>query len=96
MKKALRIFIPILKKNALELLKENIFKDVYFGKPYKTRDDRKALYCLKLTPNLHAIIVEGDVEVCYVRYDGLADDWDDSYMDESYYNDKDIVSEWEK
>lgn len=23
---------------------ENIFKDAYFGKPYKTRDDRKALY----------------------------------------------------
>ena len=77
-----------------ELLKENIFKDVYFGKPYKTRDGRKALYCFKLTTNSHALIVEGDKEVCYVRYDGLPDDWDDSYMDEEYYTDKDIISEW--
>ena len=72
----------------------NLFKGAYFGKPYKTRDGRKALYCYKFTDNSHALIVEGDEEFWYVRDDGLVDDFDDSFMDESYYTDKDIVSEW--
>lgn len=75
-------------------LKKNLFKGVYFGKPYKTRDGRKALYLYKLTPNLQALIIEGDEEICYFRDDGLPDDWDDTYMDSAYYSDKDIVSEW--
>lgn len=75
-------------------LKINIFKEVYFGKPYKTRDGRKALYLYKLTPNLQALIIEGDEEIYYFRNDGLPDDWDDTYMDSTYYSDKDIVSEW--
>lgn len=72
----------------------NLFKEAYFGKPYKTRDGRKALYCYKFTDNSHALIVEGDEEFWYVRNDGLVDDFDDSFMDSSYYTDKDIVSEW--
>lgn len=75
-------------------LEKNLFKEVYFGKPYKTRDGRKALYCHRLTSNIHALIVEGDEEVCYFRYDGLPDDWDDSTMDSTNYADNDIVSEW--
>lgn len=73
---------------------KNLFKEVYFGKPYKTRDGKKALYCYKFTNNSHALIIEGDEEFWYVRDDGLVDDWDDSYMDSSYYTVKDIVSEW--
>ena len=72
----------------------NLFKEIYFGKPYKTRDGRKALYCYKFTNNSHALIIEGDDEFWYVRDDGLVDDFDDSFMDSSYYTDKDIVSEW--
>ena len=72
----------------------NIFKDAFFGKPYKTRDGRKAIYLYKFDSHEHAIFVEGDEETEYVRDDGLPYDWDDSYMDSSYYTDKDIVSEW--
>lgn len=75
-------------------LNKNLFRKVYFGKLYQTRDGRKALYCHKLTSNTHALIIEGDEEVIYVRYDGLPDDWDDASMDESDYTDSDIVSEW--
>jgi len=72
----------------------NLFKEVYFGKPYKTRDGRKALYCHKFTDNSHALIVEGDEKFWYVRDDGLVVDFDDILCDSSYYTDKDIVSEW--
>ena len=72
----------------------NLFENAYFGKPYKTRDGRKALYCYKFTKNSYALIVEGGDEFWYVRDDGLVDDWDDSFMDSSYYTDNDIVSEW--
>ncbi|MBQ0047733.1 MAG: hypothetical protein KBT33_09545 [Prevotellaceae bacterium] len=75
---------------------KNIFENTYFGKPYKTRDGRKALYCYKYDSHEHALIVDGDEEFWYVRDDGLVYDWDDSYMDSSYYSDKDIVSEWQE
>ena len=72
----------------------NLFKEVYYGKPYKTRDGRKALYCYKFADNSHALIIEGEEEFWYVRDDGLVDDFDNSFMDSSYYTDKDIISEW--
>ena len=39
---------------------KNIFENAYFGKPYKTRDGRKAIYhyCIKGKPNEHYLIVD--------------------------------------
>ena len=40
---------------------DNIFENAYFGKPYKTRDGRKAVYikCSK-NSNIHYLIIEND------------------------------------
>ena len=68
---------------------KNIFENAYFGKIYKTRDNRKALYinCSKKS-NIHHLVVENDFmsERAY---------WEDGHNDFDRNDRKeDIVSEW--
>ena len=70
---------------------KNIFENAYFGKIYKTRDNRKALYinCSKKS-NIHHLVVENDFmsERAY---------WEDGHNDFDRNNRKeDIVSEWQE
>lgn len=42
---------------------DNIFENAYFGKAYKTRDGRKAIYAGKLpSTNLHRLLVEDTLD----------------------------------
>lgn len=64
----------------------NIFKDAYFGKAYKTRDGRKAIYHMyDSVESSHFLILDGSDEVCC----------DDEGIDLGDAPEYDIVSEWE-
>lgn len=68
---------------------ENIFKNAYFGKEYKTRDDRKAIYIEKDVDLPGSYLkIEGKGGLFYIGRDGY------------YLKDKespwDIVSEWQE
>lgn len=69
----------------------NIFENAYFGKPYKTRDGRKALYIGEIsrdiTDNPHRLVLSV-IEDIFVMDDGRL-----SYLKEYSY---DIVSEWQE
>ena len=70
---------------------KNIFENGYFGKAYKTRDNRKAVYinCSKKS-NIHHLVVENDFmsERSY---------WEDGHNDFDRNDRKeDIVSEWQE
>lgn len=67
---------------------ENIFENAYFGKAYKTRDGRKAIYIYKekISPFKHALSLGGVMNAMYE---------DDGSYDCSVH-DADIVSEWQK
>lgn len=71
---------------------ENIFKNAYFCKPYKTRDGRKAFYIHHYkdseSDDMYYLIIDGSV-VTYV--------WGaDGKIAPNYNNDGlDIVSEWQ-
>lgn len=62
----------------------NIFENAYFGKPYKTRDERKAIFMRHSDNTYHIYLAVGGVIFRY-QFDG-------TYDDES--RDLDIVSEW--
>lgn len=83
---------------------ENIFKDTYFGKPYKTRDGRKALYhsYFNLYPECpfvqhhNLILEEKDKErdsywVCANDYGHTFEHVEGAWLEERGI---DIVSEW--
>lgn len=67
---------------------KNIFENAYFGKPYKTRDGRKALFSRK-----DGDIFDLETEDSYnpVRLDGSF-----LYTKEGYESSGDIVSEWQE
>lgn len=70
---------------------DNIFKDAYFGKAYKTRDDRKAVYLYqeRICPFRHFISLGGVLNAPY--------DDDGHYSPQSELNDNcTIVSEWQE
>lgn len=71
--------------------KNNIFKNAYFGKAYKTRDGRKALYVGKaygLGIYVYLLVIEG------------SDDLDEFAQDGSFNvgseHPFDIISEWQE
>lgn len=42
---------------------KNIFKNAYFGKPYKTRDGRKAIFLRREeNPNYYMLLVKSDFD----------------------------------
>lgn len=66
---------------------ENIFKDAYFGKPYKTAGGQKALYQYRDSTLAH-LFTEGDEIDVYIS---------DGRVDSRFFDSKnDIVSEWEE
>lgn len=74
---------------------KNIFENAYFGKVYKTKDGRKAIYICKRTDGSiwkldrpYAFIVEGFGRI--VHYDA------NGYFDISSETKHDIVSEWKE
>lgn len=65
----------------------NLFQSAYFGKAYKTRDGRKALYFCQPTPNVaHRLFIEGTLT--YTTYNDYGRAWITEGPD-------DIISEWE-
>lgn len=74
---------------------KNLFVGAKVGDKFLCRDGRVAFYCYQYDEREHCLFVEGDEELWYVRYDGLIYDFDDSFMDSSYYTDKDIISRYE-
>lgn len=67
---------------------ENIFKNAYFGKPYKTRDGRRALFMRK---DEGTFDLETEESYNPVRADGTF-----LYTKEGYESSCDIVSEWQE
>lgn len=68
-------------------MSENIFKNSYFGKPYRTRDGRKALYLQSGFDNKHLHFLVIDKEL-------IADCYTDSGNERDGQYESDIVSEW--
>lgn len=72
---------------------KNIFENAFFGKSYKTRDGRKAIYFCRTERNKwHELIVDGETLSLPYQDSGLAvgnhleyPEWDE-----------DIVSEWQE
>lgn len=64
----------------------NIFGNAYFGKPYKTRDGRKAIYAYK-REGRHYLIVE--------YYEHIFT-WNDNGVSDAPVQKLDIVSEWQE
>lgn len=68
----------------------NIFEKAYFGKTYKTRDDKKAIYHWYDNEHLHAhhlIIEDGEEVNCHDDGKNICNDYPTS---------RDIVSEFEE
>lgn len=70
---------------------ENIFENAYFGKAYKTRDGRKAIYIKhsQCDDGMVCVIYEGIVGICMIMMDGHY--WATPNVETDY----DIVSEWQ-
>lgn len=67
---------------------KNIFENAYFGKAYKTRDGRKALFSRK---DGDTFDLETEDSYNPVRSDGSF-----LYTKEGYESNSDIVSEWQE
>lgn len=71
---------------------ENIFERACFGKPYRTRDGRKAIYFYQTERNKwHELIVEGETISLPYQDNGLAVG---QHLNNSEWP-EDIVSEWQ-
>lgn len=76
----------------------NIFENAYFGKPYKTRDRRKAVYCnyemiYGVVPNSEHSITKHLLLINNLQFVNVFEDGS-TVKGEEYSND--IVSEWQK
>lgn len=74
-------------------MEKNIFENAYFGKPYKTKGEKKAIYIHHYKDSeggdMHYLIIDGSVTTYVWGADGK--------IAPSYNNDElDIVSEWEE
>ena len=76
----------------------NIFKNAYFGKPYKTRDGRKAIYNFHSSGGFHDIIIDGE-GISYHFEDhtnGIINLPINQQPNVDYRSPIDIVSEWKE
>lgn len=73
---------------------KNIFKNAYFGKPYKTRDGRKAVYSHCIDNKIYLMYPHYYINnySTYVNYE-YVDKKGYSY-DNQHLSDDDIISEW--
>lgn len=80
--------------------KENIFKNAYFGKPYKTRDGRKALYWRYVNRNgefIHHLILPNKSGKPMSKKDEIIANKEGKNLNTSYTElSTDIVSEWQE
>lgn len=67
----------------------NIFENAYFGKSYRTRDERRAIYLWSNKKEGHSLIIDGEKKPHHYNEQGK---W------YSYENEKplDIISEWQE
>lgn len=70
---------------------KNIFKNAYFGKPYKTRDDKKALYLFGNGCGVYCITENFQNKIRYYHFNGIPYDFENSK-----YRGEDIISEWQE
>lgn len=75
-------------------MNENIFKDAHFGKAYKTRDERQAIYSHKEEGGLHVLMYDNG-EVYSVHSDGYYHNMQCFTNLEDYTSPLDIISEWQ-
>lgn len=69
-------------------MEKNMFENAYFGKAYKTRDGRKAIYAGKLpSTTLHRLLVEDTLDTFNYDEFGSFNPHGDSVFD--------IMSEWQ-
>lgn len=76
----------------------NIFENAYFGKPYKTRDERKAIYCkyemiYGVVPNSEHSITKHLLLINNMQFVNVFEDGC-TVKGKEYPND--IVSEWQE
>lgn len=71
---------------------KNIFENAYFGKPYKTRDGRKAVFSNGCLPGeqatVHLLVSTIPPRLMRYEFDGTRRDTDNRSLD--------IVSEWQE
>ena len=68
---------------------KNIFENAYFGKIYKTRSGRKAVYLFSSGGGAYCVTEEFHNTIRYFRLDGIPYDFQFSK-----YRGEDIVCEW--
>lgn len=66
---------------------KKIFENAYFGKPYKTRNERKAIYLWANKKDGHSLIVEDEKKPHHYNDEGKWYSLDNE-------NQLDIISEW--
>lgn len=82
-------------------MEENIFKNAYFGKPYKTRDGRKALYWRYVIRDCgefrHYLILPNEAGELMSRVDEIIANKEGRNLNTPYTDiSTDIVSEWQE
>lgn len=70
-------------------MENNIFENPYFGKPYKTRDGKKAIYLFPVGCGVYCITEEFKNKIRYFHFNGIPYDFEFSK-----YRGEDIISEW--
>lgn len=69
----------------------NIFSKAYFGKAYRTRNDRKAIYLFSVGCGVYCITENFQNKIRYYHFSGIPYDFEFSK-----YRGDDIVSEWQE
>ena len=74
---------------------KNIFENAYFGKPYKTRGGKKAIFWKSMNSNNTDIALLCEDFCISVNPNGIVDDvcFGDTFPNKHDY---DIISEWEE
>lgn len=75
---------------------DNIFKNAYFGKLYKTRDGRKAIYLSKGKISIFSTIHRLAIEPTKFSNVESIGKYDDAGNCSNGFYDCDIVSEWQE
>ena len=70
---------------------KNIFENACFGKAYKTRNGKKAIYLFSSGCGVYCITEEFHNTIRYFNFDGIPYDFECSR-----YRGEDIVSEWQE
>lgn len=68
---------------------ENIFKNAYFGKLYKMKNNKKAIFLFSVGCGVYCITEDFKNKIMYYHFNGTP-----YAFEKSNYRNQDIVSEW--